>query len=350
MLVTIPSQIIRNEVSLMATSYNVNQQIENVPFLGKWDLMGKGCDALNTEYQIYELIYNNHYNYLLNIMGCNFTWEGLPKTQNGEIYRSSFFEMMLATNGTVCIADTKNYGMVIAPCSVEGNLNFAGNPEKIILYPNYNQSMYSTQIHLEKDDKFVYCRNDIIGSATIGLIVQTANLLTTTYMSMITNISQQKFPLVIMGSNDQKLSTEILTNKIDAWEKYIVVSSDKYADENFAKVINKDVPYVSDKLYSNYMDILNNFFMRIGINTIPYAKKERYVADEVNANNQSTQASGDIYLQPRLEICEQYNQYFGEKHGKLSVRRNVDLYDSLMKPLENNTKGGDFIEQIHDRT
>lgn len=340
---------VRKVVKKLVSSYNVNDQLPELPFFGRWDLMGKTMDALNTEHEVYDLIYNNHYNYLVNIMGCNFTWDGLPTTKSGEIYRSTFFEMMLSTNGTCCIADTKNYGMLIAPCAVDGNLNFAGNPEKVILYPNYNQgSMAKIEIPLDKEEAFVYCRNDIIGSSMTGLIVQTANLLTTTYMSMITNISQQKFPLVIMSDNDQKLSTQILTNKIDAWEKYIVVSSDKFSDENFAKVINKDVPYVSDKLYSNYMDILNNFFMRIGINTIPYAKKERYVSDEVNANNQSTQASGDIYLQPRLEICEQYNRLFGDKYGRLSVRRNVDLYDSLMKPMDKSMEGGGLSEQIHD--
>lgn len=325
------------------TPPNVHQS----PFLGKWDLLGTKKDELNNQWSIFNIIYSNHYNYLLNIMGSLFTWEGLPETANGEKYRSTFFEMMLASQGTVAIAQTDKYGMVISPCSTDGRFNLVGNPDVIRLYPNFDQNSYmliDEYLDARNGDKFVYCRNDNLGTAMLPLIVQTANMLTNAYMSMYANVSQQKFPIIITGKKEQKLSMEIMSNKIDAWEKYIYLQEEGGLQPEGIKVANKNMPFVADKLYGCYMDILNNFFMRIGINTIPYAKKERLLTDEVNSNNQAVQTSGDIYMGARLEICENYNRLFD---GNLTVKRNVELAESLQNiSVEhiNNEVGGEMVE------
>lgn len=331
----------------MTKRFNVNETLER---LSKLDLKGGKLDALNKQASIYNLIYNNHWDYLTNIVTNLFKWEGLPNSKRyNRPIRSSFWESMLAFNGASCIADVPQYGIVLSPCNVEGTLDIDGEPQKINLVSEYNVSHFtsvkSLNITLDADkDKFVYFRNDNNVTGFASLVLETCYNLTIIFMSFLSNINQQKFPVVVTGSADQKLSMEIMTNKMDSFESYILLEQgqDGIAE---TKVLNKDMPYVGEKLWQAYNDVLNNFFLRVGINMLPNAKKERMLVDEVNSNNQAVNMAGEIYLSNRQEGCEACNEIFGMN---LSVKRNVDFIQeranvntSLMGQF---TRGGEELE------
>ena len=68
--------------------------------------------------------------------------------------------------------------------------------------------------------------------------------------------------------------------------------------------------------------ILNEFFTDIGVNNANMDKKERMVANEVEANNEQVKASEDVLLKSREEACKQINRIFGLN---ISVeRKNLD--------------------------
>lgn len=310
----------------MGDKFNVNQTMRDHMF----DLTGTKQDELNQNARIFNMMYTNHYNYLINIITSLFTWEGLPTTADGLQYESSFFERLLTTNGTCAIADSNRYGVVISPCVIEGLRNVVGDPKVIRLYPGINQSGYEYPTFNERleesKDKFVFCRNDNTETGLLYYVYETAYLLTTTRMSEITNISQQKFQTLIAGKRNSNMNMEIMQNKMDSFDKYILIKDGTGVDLEGIKTLNRDMPYVADKLHDSYTDILNTFFERIGINTNPSAKRERLLKDEVNANNQAVQSAGDIMFRNRQEICDKYNDMFG---GNLSVQRNTDLIDGL---------------------
>ena len=69
--------------------------------------------------------------------------------------------------------------------------------------------------------------------------------------------------------------------------------------------------------------ILNEIFTDLGINNANMDKRERMVANEVEANNEQVKASEDVMLKVREEACKQINRIF-----KLDIsvkRRNLDM-------------------------
>lgn len=321
--------------------FNVNQT------LPRFDLTGTKNDELNSQGVLYNVIYNNHINYLTLIVTNLFTWSGLPNDVYDNPIKSSFVESQLALRGNFAVAMTKKYGLVITPCNVIGSLNLWGNPNEIQLQSPFGTESDLSSIFLRIEDKsFVYGRNDNLANGFNGLIYQTAKALSDIFMSILSNANQQKFPVILSSDKESKLTMEFLKNKVDAWEQYILIKNNGSFEGVDFDIVNKNVPFVCDKLYQTYTDIINNFFMRIGINMIPNAKKERMLVDEVNANNQAVKTAGDIYLSNRQEICETVERIFGLRW---KVERNSDFIESLKNistPLDNISDFSDTQEEV----
>ena len=64
--------------------------------------------------------------------------------------------------------------------------------------------------------------------------------------------------------------------------------------------------------------ILNEVFTDLGINNANMDKRERMVANEVEANNEQVKASEDVMLKAREQACKEINRIFGTN---ISVRR-----------------------------
>jgi hypothetical protein len=64
--------------------------------------------------------------------------------------------------------------------------------------------------------------------------------------------------------------------------------------------------------------ILNEVFTDFGINNANMDKRERMVANEVEANNEQVKASEDVLLKAREEACKNINRIFGLN---ISVKR-----------------------------
>lgn len=333
--------------------FNVNETLST---FSRFDLKGSKNDELNQQSTIFNMIYNNHVSYLENLVSNFFVLKNLPFYQidNKRIgtiskrIRSTFVEFMLSFQGLICCSWQKDYGFVITPCTILGQLNLYGDPVKVVLTPPYSSSFDFPNLKRELDitkDKFVVIRNDNLCVGFAPLIFQTAYLLTSCMMSATVNVNQQKFPLLVYGSSDTKLSFEILKNKMDSYETIVFLKDNGNFDVDKMRTMNIDVPYVADKMLEHYQKIMDNFFMRVGINSIMSEKKERLVVDEVNANNQAIQTSGDVYLQNRLEGWEAVNLMFDMN---VEVRRNVDFIQSLKKldteKMMNDIKGGAAIE------
>ena len=81
--------------------------------------------------------------------------------------------------------------------------------------------------------------------------------------------------------------------------------------------------------------ILNEFFSDIGVNNANMDKKERMVANEVEANNEQVKACEDVLLRSREEACKQINRIFGLN---ISVKRReldkIPEYKDIIKEEE----------------
>ena len=294
------------------------------------DLTGKKWDDLNDTAECYSLIYANHMNYLTDVVTSIYEWKNLP-VFSGKKWRSTFIEMILMYNGSLAYAETKS-GNIFSPCSPINGYNLMGDPVKLVLQPNNAPWLDGFVSTGETVEKFVFIRNTPKAASVFPYVTETAKALTECFMSLQANVQQQKFPMVFTATKENKISVEVAANKWMGFSPFMIVKQ-KLADMlQQAKPFNLSAPYVADKLMETYQEILMNFYTRLGINTPGQEKKERLIMDEVNANNQVTEISSDIYLRSRKEAAEQINEMFGTD---ISIEKNNSLYDTLQK------KGGD---------
>lgn len=313
----------------MLDSYNVN---ETLGILSRKNLTGTKHDQLNQRARLYSLIYDNHFNFLRNIVSGRHVWKNLPKYSMGKVerqIRSSFIEFQLSFQGSLCCCKLDELPVVIfTPCTVEGLYNIYGDPTNLVLSPPFGTS--DTTVlgkHINIDETvFIYGRNDNLATGFQPYIEETAHLLTSLLMSAFVNANAQKFPTMIKSSKNQKLSMDILTNKVDGWEDYIVVKDGEGWDSvKDHEIFNRQIPYKGNELLQTYEKIYNIFLSRIGVNNL-LEKQERMLVDEVNTNNQSIRVSESVYLQNRIEFCKGVNDAFGLS---ISVEENSGFVESL---------------------
>ena len=134
------------------------------------------------------------------------------------------------------------------------------------------------------------------------------------------NIEAQKTPTLVTCSDKQRLSLKQAINQRKDNEP--VIFADDSFDKDLIKVIDLNAPAVFKDLQTQKHMILNEFFTDIGVNNANMDKKERMVANEVEANNEQVKASEDVLLKSREEACKQINRIFGLN---ISVeRKNLD--------------------------
>lgn len=300
----------------------------------KHDMHNANPDEINSNALNMHDVFTSHLNYLLNLASNLHTFYGLPlNPDTGKSVRSSFFEQILIYCGEGCIARTQEFGLIVSPCTIVGKLNIYGEPVKLKLTPSAGSSAwcgtFGSGINMEVDKgDFVYFRNDNLASSLYPLVYETAKQLSVALFAMNQNIGQQVFPVIVKGTRDTSFTIKHIIEQVKGFASYILIKDNNGFDITQSHVMNTDIPYVADKVYKSYMDILNNFFMRLGINVIPNEKKERMLVDEVNANNQGIRSISDVYLNNRIEACEIANNVFPELKD-LRVERNNDFIESL---------------------
>ena len=107
-----------------------------------------------------------------------------------------------------------------------------------------------------------------------------------------------------------------------------------YTDSEFnldsIKVLKTDAPFVVDKLTLYKHDIWNEVMTFLGVNNSNQDKKERLVANEVDANDEQIEQARFNMLDARKDACKKINDMFG---------LNIDVKfrnDNVQKAYEEN--------------
>ena len=143
------------------------------------------------------------------------------------------------------------------------------------------------------------------------------------------NVMATRTPVLILGTEKQKLTMENLYNKYDGNQPFIFGDKDIISND-MLKSINTQAPYVTDKLTEYKKEIWNEFLQFIGVNTIDVEKKERLITGEANSNNEVINFNLQSYLAPRKEACKKFNELFGLEGDKaIDVRIRSDLFNVI---------------------
>ena len=261
-----------------------------------------------------------------------FEWVNLPKSMD-----SRYLEQCLYYMGQASLLYDKKYGYINTKCAGSGYVNIYGLPDKFNcysygfnsmrkLYVGLNPMLTEAQKEQQKNYECVLVMNNWDRTPTAGSMELFAWRLYLAQRTCDVNISGQRFPIMVVGDEKQRLTLENLYSQYDGNRPFIFGNKNQLSDD-MLKAIKTDSPYVADKITEYKKEIWNEALTYLGINNISVQKKERLTENESNENNELVNLNLQSMLAPRLEACRQFNEKYGltGTDKEISVRVRSDL-------------------------
>ena len=262
-----------------------------------------------------------------------FEWVNLPSSMNEE-----FLEKCLYYTGQASLLKTEKYGFINTKSCNSGYLNIYDNPTQINCFSynfHENRKLYSGLNPLEDKEKQQYemcvlVKNNYDKLPTASSMELFAWRLYLAQRSCDVNISGQRFPIMIVGDERQRLTLENLYSQYDGNKPFIFGNKNSLSDIEL-KAINTETPYVTDKLTEYKKEIWNEALTYLGINNIAITKKERLTENESSENNELVNLNLQAMLIPRIRACREFNELFGltGTDKEISVRVRSDLQNII---------------------
>lgn len=272
--------------------------------------------------------YFDYLHRLKNLAINSFKWENVPDTINIEYLERQFFE--------------KGYCIFFYD-DVLGYLCLSGSFEKLDVYgeptrytaigADYNNSKLN-------NNNSVIMWNNYLHLPTYITIEQYAYRLYEIERSIDVNIKSQKTPIMIIASEQQRLTMQNLYMQYDGNEPFIFGNKD--LDLTGIQSLNTNAPFVSDKLEILKHQIWNEALTYLGIENSNQDKRERLVADEVSSNYGNVEAQRKVFLNARENAVDKINKMFDLD---IKVSFNSEISTMVNEP---NLIGGINSEQIYN--
>lgn len=228
-----------------------------------------------------------------------FEWKNLP-----EQIDERFLELTLFTDGqAVFFKDEALEEYLALQVATNGGFNVYRIP---LSRRAYAVNGYQKVLNIN-DSVIIY--NNMIRRNSVRTVKLYAERLANLDRIIDVNANAQKTPVLIQGTDQQKLTLQNIYKEYDGNAPVIFGYSD--LDLKGFAVLKTDAPYVSDKLYQLKTQLWNECLTYLGISNLNIQKKERLVADEVVRNQGGTIASRYSRLNARRQACEKINKMFG---------------------------------------
>jgi len=228
-----------------------------------------------------------------------FEWKNLPDEID-----ERFLEVTLFTDGQAVFFKDEELDQYLAlQVATNGGFNVYRVP---LRRRAYAVNGYQKQLNI-KDSVIIY--NNMLRRNSIRTVKLYAERLANLDRIIDVNANAQKTPVLVQGSDQQKLTLTNVYKEYDGNAPVIYGYSD--LDLKGFSVLKTDAPYVADKIYQLKTQTWNECLTYLGISNLNIQKKERLVADEVVRNQGGTIASRYSRLNARREACEQINKMYG---------------------------------------
>ncbi len=169
------------------------------------------------------------------------------------------------------------------------------------------------------------------------LIERVAKTLALIKATQVRNIEQFKTPYVGYTSN-KNLTAKNIWNNVNAGIPFIEVDDDIGDINRIFNIANLNVQDHLASLKDQFNNEMNEMYTILGINVSGVDKKERLLKNEINANSQVTEASGNIYLDARNAPLDLFNKVTGLKlqaiYNQDSVQELVKLQDNINASID----------------
>ena len=269
----------------------------------------------------------SYYYYKMMLVVKNlFEWEGLPNDME-----SRWIERYLFSDGACVFFKDPILGYMVAGIAQDGGVNCYDDPTTVT--PVATNYVYSGIAPLTCGEDCYIIRNNDLRLPEFAVVRYYAYKLTNIDRAIDVNIEAQKTPTIITCTDKQRLSLKQAINQRKDNEP--VIYADNSFDKDMITTLDLNTPMVFKDLQLQKHMVLNEFFTDIGVNNANMDKKERMVANEVEANNEQVKACEDVLLRSREEACKRINQIFGLN---ISVKRReleqVPEYKDIIKEEE----------------
>lgn len=245
------------------------------------------------------LTYMQYLNRLTELSVSMFEWKNLPPTVDAR-----YLELHLFETGSMVYFDDDVIGNLCLDCLPSGRLDVYGNPVLRRAYSGYNNYQ-----KLLKESNSVIIWNNYLHTNSILEVKMFARRLYNLDRIIDINANAQKTPVLIQGTEQQRLTLKNLYKEFDGNSPFIF--GDKNLDLNSLKCLQTGAPYVCDKLYNLKQMYWNEALTYLGINNTGAQKRERMLAIESSQAQGGTISSRYSRLQSRREAVEKINAMFG---------------------------------------
>ena len=255
------------------------------------------------------LTFSYYYYKLMLIARSLFEWSGLPNNMD-----ERWIERYLFTSGKCIFYKDPTLGFMVAGLAQQGSINCYGDPTTV--YPIATNYTYNGDKLINGENCYVIRNNDLM-LPIFPIVRHYSFKLTNIDRAIDTNIEAQKTPIIVRCSDKQRLSLKNAINQRRDNEP-VIWSTDQANIGDMVSTLDLNAPAVFKDLQTQKHMILNEVFTDFGINNANMDKRERMVANEVEANNEQVQASEDVMLKAREQACKEINRIFGLN---ISVKR-----------------------------
>ena len=248
-----------------------------------------------------------HYLKLLTELAVNrFEWQNMPPEID-----TRYIEMQLIKRPGIVFFQDKNLayqdaqGYLFLPFNTYDRLSVYNNPVK------YNavgaNGYFSSELSPLNS---VICWANKTRSADMPDLIEYAQKLAEIDRTILTNCNAQKTPIIVKGSQNQRLTLENFLADVENNVPYAFIDADSFNGAEF-NVFNTSSPFVGDKLQELKEAYWNEALTFLGISNVRHEKKERLITDEVQRALGGTYAARFTGLDMRRNACEQINKMFG---------------------------------------
>lgn len=316
-----------------------------------------GQDTVEWESTYQQILYE----WLMDVKSNMFAYNGLPATVN-----TRWLEQLLAYTGFASVGLNKAGELVVYGTAQNAGYNPYGDPLSAVSENAWSggdtQVTDGVEITPDMIDEFgdadlaklaiqpheVTRSHPELGTFVTFRNKQTWNNVPATDMGRVeffamelANIAslarsvrlKMRTPYLVATKKGQVSQTAVMS-AIRAGEEVIQLN-ENIDVEQIIQVLNLQIPVdYLPRLKDEFNNKLSEMLTMFGINNIGVDKKERLVSAEAEGNNQLINASGNVYLDSRLEAIELLNLRFGGKVAGFDGNATVDWNQATIRSLQ----------------
>lgn len=260
--------------------------------------MGRGKKAKWESALLNNRTYLQYYNRLLELAINMYEWKNLPDTVD-----ERFLELTLFSDGMAVYFRDEILGDLCLQTMIGGNLDVYRIPMERTAY-----AANGYQVRLDPTNSVIIFNNYTHTNSMLDIEMY-ARRLYNIERTIDVNVNAQKTPVMVIGSEAQRLTLKNLMMQYDGNEPFIY--GDDKLNVNALSVLRLDAPYVADKLNILKRQIWNEALTYLGIENSNTEKKERLVTDEITSNLGGVEAQRFCRLNARRKAADQINAMFG---------------------------------------